>query len=144
MERILVTGVYKSKTDSQGRITLPRIFRPQILEKCENTLFLSAHSEFLIALPPYELEQALSRIGLMEYNDMEQRSERRRLTAALHMVAVDGQGRIKIPDSILCRPLFEEGAVFVGTGHDFEIWDEGEYEERRRAENRNSVRKKKE
>jgi len=144
MDRFVST--FTNKIDAKGRISIPAPFRT-ILERdgyrrdgggigiyCYPSLdtpALDAGGEALATT----IDGLLA--GLPEYSD-----ERDELSVALYgdvqVLAIDGDGRIVLPEALRSHAGISSVVTFVGLGQKFQMWEPGRFEERR-AEARRKV-----
>jgi MraZ protein len=132
MDRFVST--YTNKIDAKGRVSIPAPFR-QVLERdgygggiyCYPSLdapALDAGGERLAQ----KIDGLLA--GLPDYSD-----ERDELSVALYgdvqVLAIDGDGRIVLPDSLRAHAGLDAQVTFVGLGDKFQMWAPGAFEQRR-------------
>jgi len=132
MDRFVST--FTNKMDARGRVSIPAPFRT-VLERdgyaggiyCYPSLdapALDAGGERLA-----QTIDALLR-ALPEYSD-----ERDELSVALygdvHVIAIDGDGRIVLPEALRVHAGLRGEVTFVGLGEKFQIWAPGQFAERR-------------
>jgi MraZ protein len=137
MDRFVAT--YTNKIDAKGRVSVPAPFRA-VLERdgygdgaqrgvyCYPSLdapALDAGGE--------RLAQTIDGLlrGLPDYSD-----ERDELSVALygdvHVLALDGDGRIVLPEGLRAHAGIAAAVTFVGLGQKFQMWEPGRFEARRR------------
>jgi len=134
MDRFVST--FTNRIDAQGRVSIPASFRA-VLERdgyaggvyCYPSLdapALDAGGERLAK----KIDSLLS--GLPDYSN-----ERDELSVALYgdvqVLAVDGDGRIRLPEALRAHAGFSAQVTFVGLGDKFQMWEPGRFEERRRV-----------
>jgi len=133
MDRFVST--FTNKIDAKGRVSIPASFRA-VLERdgyssggiyCYPSLdapALDAGGERLAK----KIDGLLA--GLPDYSD-----ERDELSVALYgdvqVLAIDGDGRIVLPESLRRHAGLQDHVTFVGLGEKFQIWAPGAFEERR-------------
>jgi transcriptional regulator MraZ len=132
MDRFVST--FTNKIDAKGRVSIPAPFRA--------VLSRDAYAGGIYCYPSLDapaldaggerLAQKIDGLlaGLPDYSD-----ERDELSVALygdvHVVTIDGDGRIVIPQN-LCQHAGLSGQVtFVGLGEKFQIWSPEQFETRR-------------
>ena len=133
MDRFVST--YTNKIDAKGRVSVPAPFRA-VLERdgyaggiyCYPSLdapALDAGGERLAQ----KIDGLLA--GLAEYSD-----ERDELSVALYgdvqVIAIDGDGRIVLPEALRRHAGIQSQVTFVGLGDKFQIWEPERFEERRK------------
>jgi MraZ protein len=137
MDRFVST--FTNRIDSKGRVSVPAPFRA-VLERdgyaktgggiyCYPSLdapALDAGGE--------RLAQTIDGLlaGLPDYSD-----ERDELSVALygdvHVLALDGDGRIVLPEQLRAHADLVTDIAFVGLGQKFQMWEPKRFEERRSA-----------
>ncbi len=134
MDRFVST--FTNKIDAKGRVSIPAPFRA-VLERdgyaggiyCYPSLdapALDAGGERLAK----KIDGLLA--GLPDYSD-----ERDELSVALygdvHVLSIDGDGRIVVPQSLRSHAGFQTEVTFVGLGDKFQMWSPDRFEDRRHA-----------
>jgi MraZ protein len=133
MDRFVST--FTNKIDAKGRVSVPAPFRA-VLERdgysaggiyCYPSLdapALDAGGERLAQ----KIDGLLA--GLPDYSD-----ERDELSVALYgdvqLLAIDGDGRIVLPEGLRRHAGLQDQVTFVGLGEKFQIWAPQAFEERR-------------
>jgi MraZ protein len=148
MDRFVST--FTNKIDSKGRVSIPASFRA-VLERdgygsgslggiyCYPSLdapALDCGGERLAQ----KIDGLLS--GLPDYSD-----ERDELSVALYgdvqILAIDGDGRIVLPESLRSHAGLDAAVTFVGLGDKFQMWEPARFDERRRqARNKVQITRK--
>ena len=134
MDRFVST--FTNKIDAKGRVSIPAPFRA-VLERdgyaggiyCYPSLdapALDAGGERLAK----KIDGLLA--GLPDYSD-----ERDELSVALygdvHVLTIDGDGRIVVPQSLRGHAGLQTEVTFVGLGDKFQMWSPDRFENRRNA-----------
>lgn len=138
MDRFVST--FTNKVDAKGRVSVPAPFRAVL----ERDGFSSGESRGIYCYPSLDapaldaggerLAQTIDRLlsGLPDYSD-----ERDELSVALYgdvqVLAIDGDGRIVLPESLRAHAGISGQVAFVGLGGKFQMWEPARFEERRRA-----------
>lgn len=133
MDRFVST--FTNKIDAKGRVSVPAPFRA-VLERdgyssggiyCYPSLdapALDAGGERLAK----KIDGLLA--GLADYSD-----ERDELSVALYgdvqVLAIDGDGRIVLPEGLRRHAAVQDQVTFVGLGDKFQIWAPDAFEQRR-------------
>lgn len=133
MDRFVST--FTNKIDAKGRVSVPASFRA-VLERdgyaggiyCYPSLdapALDAGGERLAL----KIDALLNSLAPMS-------DERDELSVALygdvHVLSIDGDGRIVLPEGLRAHAGLQNQVAFVGLGDKFQIWEPGQFEERRR------------
>ena len=136
MDRFVST--FTNKLDAKGRVSIPAPFRAVL----ERDGYKQGASGGIYCYPSLDapaldaggerLAQKIDRLlsGLPDYSD-----ERDELSVALygdvHVLAIDGDGRIVLPEALRAHAGVAAQVTFVGLGDKFQIWEPGRFEERR-------------
>ena len=127
MELFLSTFV--NKVDRKGRVSVPATFR--------STLATHRHPNQVVLMPSFKVE-AIDGTGsdhlseMMEgLNTLDQYSDRRDdmalVFADTRTVAIDGEGRIVLPDDLKDHAHIGGEVAFVGLGTMFQLWEPGRF-----------------
>ena len=136
MERFVST--FTNKIDAKGRVSIPAPFRA-VLE-CDGYALGGAGGIYCYpALEAPALDAGGERLakkidgllsGLPDYSD-----ERDELSVALygdvHIIAIDQDGRIVLPEALRAHAGLSTHVAFVGLGTKFQMWEPARFEERR-------------
>ena len=117
-----LSGQYNTTLDEKGRILLPARLREQL---DQNPLVLTRGVDKCLWLFP-ELEWSkVSRILLERSSLFKAKSQmiQRRLLAPATELAVDKNGRVKIPSSLQKSAGLVRDCIFIGLDDHIEIWD---------------------
>ena len=136
MDRFVST--FTNKIDAKGRVSVPAPFRA-VLERDGYTQGTAGGIYCYPSLDAPALDaggQSLARKidglldGLPDYSD-----ERDELSVALygdvHIIAIDQDGRIVLPEGLRAHAGLSTHVAFVGLGAKFQMWEPGRFEERR-------------
>lgn len=126
----LFLSTYVNKVDRKGRVSVPATFR--------STLATQRHPNLVIAFPSIRLP-AIECTGsdrMAEMQDriesLEQFSEEHenlsQLFADAHPLAIDGEGRVILPERLKAHARIAGDVAFVGLGAMFQLWNPGGYE----------------
>ena len=136
MDRFVST--YTNKIDAKGRVSIPAAFRAVL----ERDGYKSSGSIGIYCYPSLDapaldaggerLAQKIDGLlsGLPDYSD-----ERDELSVALYgdvqVLAVDGDGRIVLPEGLRAHAGVSGAVTFVGLGDKFQMWEPAAFEQRR-------------
>ena len=132
MDRFVST--FTNKIDAKGRVSVPAQFRA--------TLERDGYAGGIYCYPSLDapaldaggqsLAQKIDGLldGLPDYSD-----ERDELSVALygdvHILAIDQDGRIVLPEALRAHAGVSSHVTFVGLGSKFQMWEPARFEERR-------------
>src|SRR5215470_1217551 len=132
MDRFVST--FTNKIDAKGRVSIPAPFRA-VLERDGYAggiyCYPSLDAPALVA-GGQSLAQKIDGLldGLPDYSD-----ERDELSVALygdvHVLGLDQDGRIVLPEALRAHAGLETHVTFVGLGQKFQMWEPKRFEERR-------------
>ena len=136
MDRFVST--FTNKIDAKGRVSVPAPFRA-VLERDGYTQGGSGGIYCYPSLDAPALDAGGERLakkidgllaGLPDYSN-----ERDELSVALYgdvqIIAIDGDGRIVLPDGLRAHAGVQSLVTFVGLGDKFQMWSPERFEERR-------------
>jgi len=136
MDRFVST--FANKIDAKGRVSVPASFRA-VLERDGYTPGIPGGIYCYPSLDAPALDaggQSLAKTidrlldGLPDYSD-----ERDELSVALygdvHIIAIDQDGRIVLPEALRAHAGLSTHVAFVGLGTKFQMWEPARFEERR-------------
>jgi MraZ protein len=123
--------------DAKGRLAVPKRYRDDLKEQCENHMVLT-YSAFDSGVLWLYLEKEWQRVrdevmALPSLN-ANHRSLQRRLVGSATAVEPDGTGRILLPPSLREVAGLQKHVVMLGMGSRFEIWDEDVLNQKREEE----------
>ena len=127
----LFISTYVNKVDRKGRVSVPATFR--------STLASHRHPNLVIAFPSVRLP-ALECTGSDRMAEMQERIETLEqfseeyenlslLFAEAHQLAIDGEGRVILPEKLKEYAHITSDVAFVGLGAMFQLWDPAGYAE---------------
>lgn len=120
----LFLSTYTNKVDRKGRVSVPATFRSTLAtHRHPNVviLFSSLKGKRLDGSGSDYMEELQARLSLLdplseEYDDLSM------MFADSHQLAIDGEGRIVLPDTLKDYAEITDEAAFVGRGAMFEVW----------------------
>ena len=129
----LFLSTYVNKVDRKGRVSVPATFRSALSAQ---------HDPSVVVVFPSFKFPALDGSGSDRMDEMKNRLETldqfsdeyenlTMLFADSHRLAIDGEGRIVIPDGLKHHAEITTEAAFVGLGAMFQIWEPGRFAEHR-------------
>ena len=133
MDRFVST--FTNRLDAKGRVSVPAPFRA-VLERQPSGASIYCYPALdapALDAGGESLAQTIDGLlaGLPDYSD-----ERDEPSVALYgdvqLLAVDGDGRIVLSESLRAHAGLEAQVTFVGLGRKFQIWAPERFEERRR------------
>ncbi len=139
MDRFVST--FTNRIDAKGRVSIPAAFRA-VLDRDAYSGPDGAKSGGIYCYPSLDapaldaggerLAQKIDRLlaGLPDYSD-----ERVELSVALygevHVLGIDGDGRIVLPEPLRAHANLGPQVTFVGLGDKFQIWNPERFAQRR-------------
>jgi MraZ protein len=136
MDRFVST--FTNRLDAKGRVSVPASFRAVLERQLGNGAGASLYCYPALDAPALDaggerLAQTIDGLlaGLPDYSD-----ERDELSVALYgdvqLLALDGDGRIVLPEGLRQHAGLDAHVTFVGLGQKFQIWAPEQFEERRK------------
>jgi MraZ protein len=138
----LFLSTYTNKVDRKGRVSVPATFR--------SCLATHRHPNLLILFPSFKVD-ALDGTGSDRMVEMQERLETldqfsdeyddlALMFADAHQLAMDGEGRIILPEALKEHAQIGDEATFVGLGAMFQVWEPERFAEHRAAARERSRR----
>ena len=124
-------STYVNKVDRKGRVSVPATFR--------STLATNRQPNLLVAFPSMRVP-AVECTGSDRIEEMQDRIESleqfseeyenlTQLFADAHPLAMDGEGRVILPEKLKEHAQISADVAFVGLGAMFQLWDPARYDE---------------
>ncbi|MBK7843706.1 MAG: division/cell wall cluster transcriptional repressor MraZ [Bdellovibrionales bacterium] len=118
-------GRFECKIDPKGRIKIPSNYRRCMFERDSSVVITNGQYQgqrCLEICSVTEWEVLESKIGRLPSLRREVQAFRRFYLSGAHILSVDAQDRLLIPQSLRHYAGLQENAVLVGMGSKFEIW----------------------
>ena len=131
----MLAGSYPMSVDAKARVTLPAVFRKQLVDGDKKTIYLLPMKECVNGFTPAGLEQFIDGLFIERgENRFDPRSRRdvqlkTRLWASAVEVDIDSAGRVAIGKLDGTKPGTRErlgltaDVTVVGAGDHFEVWN---------------------
>jgi len=125
----LFLSTYHNKVDRKGRVSVPATFRSTLATHRHPNLvilFPSLKAEALDGSGSDYMEELQSRLATLDqlsddYDDLSL------MFADSHQLAIDGEGRIVLPESLKAHAQIADEVAFVGRGAMFQVWEPSRY-----------------
>ena len=115
-------GEYSYKVDEKGRVPLPPKFRQ---EMTDGVVLAKGMGEQCIAVYPIREWKKLSdKLAEKTVNPANLRRLNRALFSSAFSASFDGQGRVKLPDTLRLYAGIGDTAIAVGANAIVELWSE--------------------
>ncbi len=128
-------GISNLSLDAKGRLAVPTRYREALAEQCNGELIITIDTEerCLVIYPmPVWLEIERQIDALSGLNRKVSRIKRMLIGHATE-VSLDANGRLLVPPELRDHAGLGKGAVLVGQGKKFELWDEDAWRAAREA-----------
>ena len=131
----MLAGSYPMSVDAKARVTLPAVFRKQLVDGDKKTIYLLPMKECVNGFTPAGLEQFIDGLFIERgENRFDPRSRRdvqlkTRLWASAVEVDIDSAGRVALGKLDVAKPGMREklgltdAVTVVGAGDHFEVWN---------------------
>jgi len=126
-------GFNSISIDAKGRLAIPARHRDQLSAEDSGALILTLNPwDRCLWLYPAS-QWALIEAKLQELSDFDREARRTKQIIRGYATdcALDGQGRVLLPNELRKFALLGKRIVFLGQGNKFEIWDEVLWSEQR-------------
>ncbi len=132
-------GEYYSTLDSKNRVNIPSAVRKIFVPEAENTIVFTRGFEMenLYAYPLNEWKRLTNKLRTLNPLEKKTRDFIRLFVGVAHVVTLDGQGRVIIPDRILKMGQIDKELLIIGSLNKLEIWNPKIYEDYLKRENIN-------
>ncbi len=123
-------STYVNKVDRKGRVSVPATFRSTLANNRQPNLIIAFPS---VRLPAIECSGSDRMAEMQErIETLEQFSEEYEnlslLFADSHPLAIDGEGRVILPEKLKEHAQITGEVAFVGLGATFQLWDPVHFE----------------
>jgi len=126
-------GAAKITLDDKGRLVLPARYRERVLERSKGAVVVTVDrdGDCLLIYPLSDWEQVERK--LMELPSLHPQARRlqRLMVGYATELALDGHGRMLLPQELREFARLERRALLIGQGTRCELWDEARWNERR-------------
>ncbi len=126
-------GFNSISIDAKGRLAIPARHRDQLSAEDSGALILTLNPwDRCLWLYPTS-QWALIEAKLQELSDFDREARRTKQIIRGYATdcALDGQGRVLLPNELRKFALLDKRIAFLGQGNKFEIWDEVLWSEQR-------------
>jgi MraZ protein len=126
-------GINLVNLDNKGRLAIPSRYREILQAETQGKLVATIDTEdrclLLYPFPAWRvIEEKIE--ALPSFNQLTRRIQRLLIGHAAE-IEMDNNGRILLPLLLRKYAALEKGAVLIGQGKKFEIWDEQQWEKKR-------------
>jgi MraZ protein len=122
----MFNGFSTISIDAKGRLAVPSRHRDQLSSDASNALILTLNpwDRCLWLYPRSEWELIEEKLQALSDFDREARRTKQIIRGYATDCALDGQGRVLLPNELRKFALLDKRVAFLGQGNKFEIWDE--------------------
>ena len=129
-ERLIFSGEFDHRIDSQGRIAIPARFRAAF---ASGIVLTRGYDQCIVAHTPDQWQRVAEEMALRPTTQANARRLARLTFSGAYPAELDRQGRVLIPGSLRQYAGIGEEAVIVGAGTFLEIWSGERWAVERRA-----------
>lgn len=126
-------GLHQVTLDEKGRVALPAKFRTILGIGTSIVLTIDTQEKCLLMYPKDEWEIIERKIGALPSLNPTARKLQRLLIGHATELQMDSQGRILTPAPLREFSELNKQVVIVGQGNKCEIWDDSNWQKRRKA-----------
>ncbi len=116
-------GEYPYKVDEKGRVPLPPRFRRELKEGV--VLAKGMGEKCITVYPAREWKRLADKLAERTVTPANLRKLNRALFGSAFSASFDGQGRIKLPDTLRAYAEIGDTAIVIGANARVELWSEG-------------------
>ncbi len=121
----MFNGRYQYKVDEKGRVPLPPVFRRQLKEGV--VLAMGLGEKCIAVYPAREWKRLSDKLAETPLTGAKLRRLIRFTHGNAYDASFDGQGRIKLPDTLRTYAAIGDTAIVVGANARVELWSEEEW-----------------
>jgi MraZ protein len=119
----LLTGAFHRSLDEKLRIAVPKRLRDAMQCPIGGGLFVAPGTDTTLAIYPVEaFERLAERLAAASPAQRDVRAFRRLFYGQAQRVALDRQGRVRIPPELAQLARLEKDVVLLGVGDHLELW----------------------
>ncbi len=123
--QVALSGTFQRILDEKHRIALPKQLRKQFTEGELSSLYVAPGTERSLSVySPDAFHLLAERLANRSSNRAEVRNYLRLFYARAEHVALDSQGRIRIPERLVEHAQLRHDVVLLGVHDHAEIWDQ--------------------
>jgi MraZ protein len=115
-------GTYRYRIDPKGRLPVPPPFRRALRDPGADHVVLTLLDQCLAAYPPAEWARLEEQLASLPAFSKPVKALTRALASRAVDCAVDGQGRVLLPQALRAAASLSKEAVVVGVLNRFEVW----------------------
>jgi len=124
-------GQHDHTIDAKGRLSIPRVFRGELVGGGDNPPMLVNQKDHLALFPAEEWAKEEQRLLDMSSLDPDAQRLRRFYATGSVPCPIDSQGRILVPGFLRDHAGLEKNVVIAGVLERVEIWSPSRFEESR-------------
>ncbi|TQV64817.1 MAG: division/cell wall cluster transcriptional repressor MraZ [Halothiobacillaceae bacterium] len=123
-------GISKLSLDAKGRFAVPTRYREGLAAQCEGNLILTVSADApCLAIYPLPVWLEIERqLDALPGTHRKATRIKRLLIGHATELTLDASGRLLVPPELRDYAGLDKGAVLVGQGKKFELWDESAWD----------------
>ncbi|MFA6534090.1 MAG: division/cell wall cluster transcriptional repressor MraZ [Patescibacteria group bacterium] len=122
-------GEYQHSLDEKGRLAIPVKFRRELAK----AVVTKGLDDCLVIYPAAEWKKLADKLASLPISQANTRAFSRLMLAGAMDVAVDGQGRVGLPDYLREFAGLNKKVIITGLYNRVEIWDQAKWEKYRQG-----------
>lgn len=126
-------GDFVHGLDAKKRLTIPSVWREQLSTLRQLFVLPGVNDKCLCVYPAREMTRRMRQFRKLATSDREGRRLTRVLAARGELVEWDGNGRVRVKDSLLEHAGIGDQVMLVGSMHHFELWDPEQWQQEKQA-----------
>lgn len=126
----LFLSTFTNKVDSKGRVSVPAQFRGYLVDNNYSgmVVYESFVNDSIEGCDLARIKKISESIDELDPFSSERDAFATTILGGSVQLAIDGDGRVIIPEKLLKKAKIKNQAMFVGKGSTFEIWDPASFE----------------
>ncbi len=127
----LFLSTFINKIDAKGRVSVPSQFRASLVNESFSgvVVYESFVNDCIEGCDIDRIKKISESIDNLDPFSEERDAFATTVLGGSFQLAIDGDGRVILPENLLKKAQIKDQAVFVGKGSTFEIWQPDKFEE---------------
>ena len=123
------TGAHARSLDAKGRVVLPPSYLKALAaDGGDGSFWLTGMHGRLTAYERAQWEEIVAKLCSIQLPSLKLANFKTRLIGLAQEIAPDGQGRVRIPQSLIREAALGKEIMLVGIMDKFEIWDQARFD----------------
>jgi len=127
----LFLSTFTNKIDGKGRVSIPAQFRASLVNESFSgvVVYESFINDCIEGCDLERIKKISESIDNLDPFSEERDAFATAVLGGSFQLAIDGDGRVILPETLLKKAKLKDSAVFVGKGSTFQIWNPTKFED---------------